>query len=171
MSFTNTPPPHTPQAPQPEKPLLRQWWFWATIAGTMVVAVILLLAVVALVPRPVARDDGFPDEHSKELAWEAYKCSAAESLDASMIGLQISMDMIQGKIPNSDLAEAKRFSARMGSAKTGEKKVSNYMEYTSTKEASNMCAGWLWEYLKGDSYWEGYKTFTLDKAVEAGLYK
>lgn len=167
MSFALTQPPQIAKE-KDKKPIYKRWYVWVlSILAIFIAIIIITIGTIAA----TGRSDGFSDEESKELAWEAYKCSAAEELDASFVGLQISMDVLQGKIPSSELQEANRFAKRMNSANPGEKTVSDYMQYTSTKDASHMCTGWLWEYLKGDDYWEGYDSFTHDKAVEAGVYK
>ncbi|OIR65799.1 hypothetical protein [Corynebacterium diphtheriae] len=69
--------------------------------------------------------------------------------------------------------EARRYAVRMTSPQDPQderKTVVYFMQFKQKKSGKDICDGWLWEYMKRDGYWDGYKDFTKSQAVEEGLY-
>lgn len=112
--------------------------------------------------------DGFPDQHTKELAWDAYNCDNFGRLTAKAHATDINLKILWGEIPQQDIAEAKRWVSKLQDL--GVETVADAMEYTSGEGYTNLCSGWLWEWHKSqEDYWEGFDSFDIDTAREAGI--
>ncbi|WP_257183400.1 hypothetical protein [Corynebacterium cystitidis] len=126
----------------------------------------LLLSITLILGACSFRADGFSDEEQKELAWEAYECSAFSSLDARPYATSLGIEVLSGSIPPSEIKETNYWIDRLMKAD----KVGDVIERRSGKDFSDLCDGFLWEKRKEEeSYWEGYEEFTLDKAIDAGI--
>lgn len=148
---------------KPKRPLWKRWWVW-------LIAVLLVLIIAFAIALANTRADGFKDEAEKDLAWEVYRCETYGELTAGPVGMQILMDILNDKIPSDQVADARQVAAKLNRG-GNDKTVGNYMDYKDTKNASNLCSGWLWDYLKdGDNYWTGYDEFTYNKAKDAGVF-
>lgn len=110
--------------------------------------------------------DGFPDEQVKEEAWAAYNCDIISQRDGPAAATAINLDILQGNIPSDEVPEARRWADKLSNAST----VGAVIDRTSTKTATNLCDGWLWERHTSDpDYWEGYDEFTWENAEAAGI--
>ncbi|CAB0519223.1 hypothetical protein CIP107580_01837 [Corynebacterium diphtheriae] len=150
----------------PRKPLWKKWWIWLIISAT-------LTATIAISAVLIKRVDGFKDEATKESVWEVHKCRGAIDKDADIVGRQILIDLAAKKIPSDEVDEARRYAVRMTSPQDPQderKTVVYFMQFKQKKSGKDICDGWLWEYMKRDGYWDGYKDFTKSQAVEEGLY-
>lgn len=112
--------------------------------------------------------DGFRDEQTKRLAWDAVNCEALKRLDAGPVQAEINMDLLRNDVSPGEIEDARWWSDRLERAD----KVEDVMQYESGDGFSNLCAGWLWERKKKEpGYMDGYDDFTVEDAQEVGVVK
>lgn len=127
-----------------------------------------LLALVLAISACASGVDGFRDEQTKRLAWDAVNCEALKRLDVGPVQAEISMDLLRNDVPPDEIEDARWWSDRLERAD----KVEDVMQYESGDGFSNLCAGWLWERKKKEQgYMDGYDDFTVEDAREAGVVK
>lgn len=127
-----------------------------------------LLALVLAISACASGVDGFRDEQTKRLAWDAVNCEALKRLDAGPVQAGINMDLLRNDVPPGEIEDARWWSDRLERAD----KVEDVMQYESGDGFSNLCAGWLWERKKKEpGYMDGYDDFTVEDAQEVGVVK
>lgn len=112
--------------------------------------------------------DGFPDQRSKELAWEAYNCTNYGRQSAQAVATKLNLEILSDEIPSDELGEARRWANKLQGPRVDT--VDDVMEYASGPDYTNVCSGWLWERRKSQpEYWSGFDDFDFDAAREAGV--
>lgn len=110
--------------------------------------------------------DGFKDEETKRLAWDAMNCAAYGRLDAGPVRSDLQLDLLHDNVSPDEVDQAEWWSDRLSKAQ----KVEDAMQYESGDGFQDMCSGWLWErHKKTSNYMDGYDEFTLEDARDAGI--
>lgn len=130
--------------------------------------VAVLLVPVALVGCAQAE---FQDEESKRQAWDVYQCSLYRDVEARAASEEIRADIVSGEAAEG---QAQEWADTLDQAVTDleHAQVRHVMPMASVGDFKNMCTGWLWDYRKTQlGYLDGYESFTLQDARDAGVLR